>query len=256
MFLATTNVLGNPQVVVTQTTTDWAAFLGTTASSPPMMRAGTRITAYDRVYGTAEFILAYGVASLAIGDMVVIGAGYATTRTVAASRGMLAVSMAANTSTSALSWFCIWGQVPGTVATHTAAVSYLTATAGSVSSTDGGVGYGIAGCSAVVAASGTVTTKSVTTTNGGYNLIVPDTDGLYVGMAVTGTGIAASSTISAIGQGGTMLGAPTGVASNDRNVVVLNNAMTASGTVTGTFAHPSTKATLQLNYPAAVGTLD
>jgi hypothetical protein len=263
MFQAVDNVLGNPQITVTQTSALWKEFLGTTASSPPLMRAGTRVRAYDGVYGMAEFVLAYGVASLAIGDVVRFGAGWATTRTVAATRGSLGVSMSANTDTAALSWFCIFGQVPGTVATHTVDTpSYLTATAGSVSSTDA-AGGAIAGMSTTLAASGTVGTKTVNTSTAATNpwgsarmLVVPDTDGLYVGMAVTGTGIAGGSTIVAISQGGVMLGPVGTVPTNSQNVVLLSADMTATAAVTGTFAHPSTKATLMLNYPATAGVAD
>jgi hypothetical protein len=41
-----------------------------------------------------------------------------------------------------------------------------------------------------------------------------------------------------------------------QNHVLLSADMTATAAVTGTFAHPSTKATLMLNYPATAGVAD
>lgn len=252
MFAIESHRLGMPQIVVQQTTSDWKKFLGRDTTDPatvPMMQAGMVVEAYDAVFGWASFILAFGVAGLQIGDAVTVGAGYATTRTVAASRGIVAISMAANTDTTALSWFCIQGQVPVRAATMAVNLPlYLTATAGSLSSTVVAT-QGVTGAVSVLAASGTVTTKTITTRNGSNLVQVPDLEGLYVGQALTGTGVAASSVIAAIGAGGAMLG----VASPQRNVIQLNNNCTANGTVTGTFAHPSTFGTAMLGAPVAAG---
>lgn len=72
----------------------------------------------------------------------------------------------------------------------------------------------------VAAAATTTVVKANTRTQSGSTVIIPTTtDGWFVGMAITGTGIAASSVITAIG---------------DLNRVTLNNAATATGSVSVT----------------------
>ncbi len=246
------NVLGQPQASVTLTSADWAKFLGRDGTSVPvpMMYPGMKLEAYDPVYGWAEFICAYGVASLQIGDAVRIGGGYATTRTVASIRGVIGISMSANTDTSALSWFCVRGQAPARVAAATAINTplFVTATAGSL---DDAVvaGDNVVGATAATAQGATVKTATLQTTNGSTELYVGDISGLYVGMAVSGTGIAASTTITAIGAGGLMLGAQAPRA----GFITLNNAQNATGAATITFAHPATFITAMLQYPVCTG---
>lgn len=253
MFKIISDTLGMPQITVQQTQSDWKKFLGMDSGysgTIPMMKPGTIVDAVDDVFGVARFILAYGVASLQIGDVVSIGAGYATTRLAAAGKGICAVSMAANTDSTALSWFCVMGQVPIRAATMTlGAILYSSATTGSLTSAVT-AGQGVTGAHCVLAASGTVTTKTVHTVNGGYELSVPDLEGLYVGQSVSGTGIAGGSTITDLGLGGTMLGRQ---ASARAGKVYLSAAMTATGSVTGTFAHPSTFGTAMLAHPVAAG---
>lgn len=254
MYRINSNILGQPQIPVALTSADWLKFLGRDGQSgtPPLPVPGSIVQAYDRVFGMAEFVLAYGVASLAIGDACRIGDAYATTRTVAGTRGRVGISMAANTDTAALSWFCIQGAVPCNVAAATAANAPLNMTATPGSLDDAVVaGDGLSGAASATAQSATVTTKTCNTVNGDTYLLVPDIEGLYVGQAVSGTGIAASTTISAIGYGGLMLG----LQGPRAGYIQLNNAMNATGRNTITFAHPSTKITAMLAYPFANGAL-
>jgi hypothetical protein len=78
---------------------------------------------------------------------------------------------------------------------------------------------------------------------------VGDIRGLYVGMAVSGTGIAASSVITGIGYGGNMLG----LQGPKAGFITLNNAQNATGSATITFAHPATFVTGMLMYPVCTG---
>jgi hypothetical protein len=251
MYEHSTNILGQPQAVVTVTLADWAKFLGRDSSgfTGPLPRPGQRLIAQDGIYGEAEFVLAYGVASLAIGEAVRIGADYAVTRAAAGLRGAVGVAMAANTSASELSWYCVRGQVP--IRSLTAAANaplFWSATAGAVD--DGVVATDlIFGAFAQTAGGATVDTKSINTVNGSNLITVPDLEGLYVGMAITGTGIPGGTTIAAIGQGGVMLGAQSPRALQ----VQLSANATATGNVTGTFAHISTYCTARLMYPFASG---
>ena len=251
-YFTTQNVLGQPQAPVALTAADWAKFLGRdgTTVPMPMMYPGQKLEAYDPAYGWAEFVLAYGVAGLQVGDAVRIGGGYATTRAVAGSRGTVGISMAANTDPAALSWFCVRGQVPARVAAATAInlPLNLTATAGSLSGTNV-AGDTLVGATSATAQGATVRTSTLNTVNASTELLVTDLTGLYVGMAVSGTGIASSSVITAIGYGGNMLGTQGPRA----NIVQLNNAMTATGQAAITFAHPAGFLTAHLQYPVAPG---
>ncbi len=97
---------------------------------------GERVTAKDvgsTNYGMGEFIYLLGVASTAVGDAAVydISTG-ATTRTVAASKGPLGISMSANVANQ-YGWYQIFGlgvATVGTVADNGAV--YTTATDGSL----------------------------------------------------------------------------------------------------------------------------
>lgn len=95
---------------------------------------GTRIRAVDPVYGESEFIYLKGVASTVVGDAVAFDqkAG-TTTRTVAATKGPIAVAMSANVANQ-YGWYCVAGAVPVKVAGAVVAgsIPYVTATAGSL----------------------------------------------------------------------------------------------------------------------------
>lgn len=94
---------------------------------------GTIIRAVDPVYGAGEFIYLAGVASTAVGDLVIYDqrAG-TTTRAAAGSRGPCAVAMSANLANQ-FGWYQVSGAA--VVKSLTAATNgnvYLTATAGTV----------------------------------------------------------------------------------------------------------------------------
>lgn len=98
---------------------------------------GTVVEAYDPTYGAANFIFLKGVASTVPGDAVVYDTyGNTTTRTVAASRGTIAVAMSSNVANQ-FGWY----QISGAALTNTAAgatagaVLYVSATAGTLTST-------------------------------------------------------------------------------------------------------------------------
>jgi len=107
---------------------------------------GTKVRAVDvgtLGYGEGEFIYLKGVASTAAGDAVVYDAGAATTtRTVAASRGPVAIAMSANVA-SQYGWYQVLGETAvSTASAGTGAANALlqtSATAGqlTVSGTSG-----------------------------------------------------------------------------------------------------------------------
>ena len=94
---------------------------------------GTIVTATDPTYGTGEFVYLKGVASTAVGTVVIYDQyGATSTRAVAGSRGPVAVAMSANVA-SQYGWYQVGGAAvvkAGTVAAG--APAYVTATAGTV----------------------------------------------------------------------------------------------------------------------------
>lgn len=95
---------------------------------------GTRCKAFDSTFGEAEFIYLPGVASTIVGSVVAFDTkAQTTTLTVAATRGPVAVAMAANVA-GQFGWYQISGSA--VVATAGGVVAgtpaYSTATAGKV----------------------------------------------------------------------------------------------------------------------------
>lgn len=102
-------------------------------STTQLAPLGTIRRGQDSVYGEGEFVYLKGVASTAVGDIVIYDqrAG-TTTRAVAGSRGPVAVAMSANVANQ-YGWYQTSGAAivkSGTAAANGAV--YLTATAGTV----------------------------------------------------------------------------------------------------------------------------
>lgn len=96
-------------------------------------KLGRIVQGFSTTYGQGEFIYLKGVASTAIGDLVTYDVLNATTtRTVASSRGPVAIALSANVANQ-YGWYQIAGSnyvKAGTVASG--AVVYVTATAGQI----------------------------------------------------------------------------------------------------------------------------
>lgn len=137
--------------------TDPIAFPDVTdTSTTQKLPLGTRARGWDPTYGEAEFIYLKGVASTAVGDVVAYDAkNGTTTRSVAATKGPVAIAMSANVA-GQYGWYCVKAAVvPVSCAAAAAAatVLYVTATAGAVD--DAAVaGQGIDGMMLVTAAAG------------------------------------------------------------------------------------------------------
>lgn len=104
-----------------------------TSSTVQQHPIGTRIKAVDPVYGDGEFIYLKGLASTAVGELVIYDQNANTTkRAVAGDRGPAAVSMSANVANQ-YGWYQIAGAAITKAGTVAAAGNvYLTATAGTV----------------------------------------------------------------------------------------------------------------------------
>ena len=118
----------------------WATVEADGSTISPQVRPGLIVTAIDQAttdYGVGEFVYLKGVASTAVGDAVVYQYGdYQTTRTVAASVGLVGIAMSANLANQ---WG--WYQIRGIAAVEVSAgfaadtICYLTANAGELDDT-------------------------------------------------------------------------------------------------------------------------
>lgn len=133
-----------------------------------------------------------------------------------------AVAVSSFTSTNKYGWICTAaGGLPMLGVTAFAAGAQYIGGAGQTSSTQAN-GKQLLNTRALIGATGSFT-ETITTQNSSKRVRVANVTGMFVGQAVSGTGVAASSTIASIDPSGAF--------------ITLNNACTASGTVTGTFTH-------------------
>ena len=121
-------------------------------------------------------------------------------------------------------WVQFMGQCPIKVSAATAAGPLYISGAGTVAG-DQANGKQILGASALVGSTGSFTKANCKTVNGSKALILPDINGIYNGLTVSGTGIPASSEITNIVRAGGMV------------QVTMSEAATANGVVTLTFTH-------------------
>ena len=137
---------------------------GSSAIPTPPLYLGMIVTAQDPTYGVGEFILLTGVASCAIGSVVQYDAStfvptLPSAATVNKSGMPLAVSMAANTSGSAWSWY----QISGTAVCKKSAVKFTNKQAvGFISG--GSVGKNASGVQIIAARTANTTSIASATT--------------------------------------------------------------------------------------------
>lgn len=192
-------------------------------------RLGTVITTVDPYWGGQELIYLAVPTSTAIkvGGSVTWDTDLKTVTLPNTANLGVPVAFALNAVASDASnvqyaWFLIEGKLPAYSGASVAAAAAIGITAA------GQLGANSAGKQIlnvrVVAAATTTVAKANTSTQSGSTLIkVTNTDGWFVGVALSGTGIAASTVITAIDP--------------DNRTVTMNNAATATGsvTVTGTY---------------------
>lgn len=195
-------------------------------SDATKLTLGTKQLSEDSYWGAGDFVwgkLASG--SMNTGRLVTLDASFAIAdlANTANTGGPFGVVRTAIDATAAVAYG--WVQVNGRTPVQTSAAGstgpmYIGA-AGQATTT-AAAGKQLLGATSVIAGSGTLA-KTGTTTIGLKTVTVTSPQGLFVGQAVTGTGIAASTTISALDV--------------PNMTVTLNNAATASGTVTLTFTN-------------------
>jgi hypothetical protein len=149
-------------VIDTGVLTPVAVSAGTTTTIPtPPAVPGQIVKGFDPVYGMGEFILLKGVASTAVGSLVIFNTtNYTTTLCpVTANLGSpVAISMTANTSSSNWSWY----QIEGVAVVAKSAVVLANNVAIGVSST-GKVGTSASGKQILGARTANSTVSATTT---------------------------------------------------------------------------------------------
>jgi len=107
----------------------------TDTSTTQLHPIGTIVKGQDPTYGIGEFIYLKGVASTVVGNTAVYDSAFATTLTVAASRGPVAVALSANVANQ-YGWYQIRGLAVVKAATvASGAACQTTATGGTIDDT-------------------------------------------------------------------------------------------------------------------------
>lgn len=193
---------------------------------------GAVIEANDPYWGGGEYIYLQANGTLNQGAVV----------TWNAATGFLAINLpnTANQSVSVafglypmttgqFGWFKLSGQIIANSTASVAAGAQVGITAaGQIGATS--AGKEIVGANSIAPATTTVTKANAVTRNGSPLLTVPNTDGLFVGCAISGTGIPASTYIGAISSDSRT------ITMTQSNLSTAQNA-TATGaiTLTGTY---------------------
>ncbi len=191
---------------------------------------GTLVTAVDNYWGAGEFMYVKANGSIRQFGLVVITPVVSSGQVVynatevpnTANLGRtLGVAMVSATSGQFL-WICITGVVPvNCSASVVADTTFGIAAAGQGGANSGG--KQILNARVALAASTTVAKAGCTANSGSTRLLVPNADGWFCGAYLSGTGIAAGTTVTDIDPSGT--------------IVTLSAATTArvAGTVTATY---------------------
>jgi hypothetical protein len=205
---------------------------------------GYTFRGFDPAFGYGEFMYCSFAPSTAVVPGTVVTWDNAFAAGAAASTANLgrpvgiARTNVPSVSNTTYGWVQIAGLAPATFSVAATVGAVYLGTAGNATPTAAN-GKQILNAYTIVAATGTVT-KTCTTVNGSKDLLIPNRDGLFQGMAVSGTGIAGSSTIAKMGSAGR------------QNIVTLNNAMTANGGATITFTYTGF-GLVQMQYPFSQG---
>lgn len=208
------NTIGAPQVDS-----------GLPAGTVQQFTLGTRIFATDPVFGGGEFVYAKNT-GIAIPNGTLVqftAAGLVAANAITANTGaplaVVPTTFPVGSVTPTYGWVQVSGIAPVTYSVAATVGRLFVGTAGNATPTLA-AGLQILNAVCLTAATGTIT-KQASTQNGSTRIQLTDTSGLWVGMAASGTGIAAS-VISSI---------------NSDNSVTLSVAATAAGTVTATFTY-------------------
>lgn len=227
--------------IATPPTAAVPANLSTNYGGPRLMETDTvqsfpfgfKVRAYEPIHGAGDFIYLQGVASTVAGSAVTYNplTGVTTLDAATANDASPIAFALAPTVASLFGWYQIGG-VAAAQNNGTAAAGNAFRKATGLIGSAAVAGTQILGGCKILVANGTTFTKTCTTRNGSTLLQVPNFDGLFVGLPVSGTGIPGGTTIAA-GYNNS----PNALNSSAGSVgyINLSAAATADGTVTVTF---------------------
>lgn len=202
-------------------------------SDVQLLPLGTVIRAKEPIHGEGEFIYLAGAANTVAGDQVTYNPlTGATTRGAATANSGLPIAFAmANCIAARFGWYQISGvSLANNNATAAVGSAFQKATAQIGSAAVAGTQ--VLGGAQILVANNSTFTKVCTTRNGSTQLIVPDMDGLYIGLGVSGAGIPGGVTIAEGIDGGPNA---SNTSAGSSGVINLSAAATADGTVVVTF---------------------
>lgn len=243
MFQLVDAVLGAPQIQLS----------GLVADATPRMQPGNFVTAVDNFWGAGEFVYArsngtirsFGLCKLLpVFDSTLNSYRFdAIEVDNTANLGRALCVAQAAMATQVYGWFMLTGITPVNCNASVAADT----TFGIAATGQGGAnaaGKQVLNARIVTAASNTVAKANCTANNGSLVLQVPNSDGWFVGAYLSGTGIQATTTVSAI--------------SPDGRFVTLSLATSAivAGTITATYNNATVYYNVaHLNRPFAQGAI-
>lgn len=212
---------------------------------------GTILNALDNYWGGGEFMYVKANGSIRQFGLVVITQTIASNQVVynatevpnTANLGRtLGVAMVSATSGQFL-WVCIGGVVPvNCSASVTADTTFGIAAAGQGGANS--AGKQILNARVVVAATQTVAKANCTANSGSNRLLVPSADGWFAGAYLSGTGIAAATTVTDIDPSGTIV------------TLSANTTAAVAGTVTATYNNATVFYNIaHINRPFAQGAI-
>lgn len=196
----------------------------------PKLPLGTIVQASDPYWGSGEFIYLQAPVSQAAKVGAVMAYDFATAflASLVANTALLgkalavAVNVLPSLATPQYGWFMVSGYGPIWSNASIAANNPI----GIVAAGQGGAlaaGKAFLATRVTLPATGSNITKNIGTTTGSAIIQLPNSDGLFAGMLVTGTGVGALAVINSIAV--------------DGKSAVLSVVSTASNTVVGTFAY-------------------
>jgi len=175
----------------------------------------------DEVYGFGTFVYGKAVQASGVGRLCFMDSSWgATDIPNTANTGYPICVARANMLINTFGWFQIAGQMPYLANASVAAGTAFGITAAGTMGANT-AGKQVLGARVVRAGTATIVMNNVQTYSGSPIIKLPDIGGLFVGLAASGTGVAAS-TISAM---------------NANNEVTLSANCTATGSVTVTFTY-------------------
>lgn len=190
---------------------------------------------------SGEFVYGQSAAAMAVGTPVnfLANTGIATAMAVTANTGdSIAVAASRFTAAGQFGWFQVSGMAPVvTNATFAASAAVFKQAAGVLSTTVLAGGQ-ILGMRSIVATAATFTKTNSRTKTGSLVVRLTNTDGIFAGLAISGTGIPGGATVADVDDGG--------------RTVTLSAAATASGSITATLTYTGFGGVF-MNHPHAQG---